>query len=59
MPSLNDWFMSCVIAGANMSALSFSSLVGMMSLGAVLLRRDRMIFFVATMKTGFKVNFGA
>ena len=57
MPSLNDWFMSCVIAGVSISVHSFSSSVGMMSLGAVLLRRVPMMFLVALMEMGFRVKF--
>ena len=56
MPSLSDWFMSCMIAGAKISAHSFSSLVGMISLGAVLFRRVPMIFLVASMEMGLRVK---
>ena len=41
IPSLNDWFISCMIGGARISAHSFSSLVGMISLGAVMFGRAR------------------
>ena len=56
MPSLNDWLISCVIGGAKMSAHSFSSLVGMISFGAVPLRKVPMIFFVAWIEMGSSVN---
>ena len=40
-----------------MSAHSFSSLVGMISFGAVLFRKVPMIFLVASMEMGSRLNF--